>query len=532
MISRRDFLNKALGAAGASAILSTCTIENKHIAGRLLGPDMALGHRLRTMDFGSVVETSTLPVVIIGGGIAGLTAAWYLKKNGIASTLFELESAPGGNSTYGENKISSYPWGAHYLPLPNASYQPLIDFLTETKVITSFENGLPVYDEYYLCFEPKERLYIHDHWQEGILPHDGVPAKDLNDIHRFTSLMEVYKMKTGADGKEAFCIPAALCSTDPTYLSLDSISMKTFLQREGFTSSYLYWYVNYCCADDYGASIDVISAWAGIHYFASRKGKAANASSDTMLTWPEGNGWLVKQFKEKLKDNVVSNTLAYHIEPSGEKVSVKVFDAAQNKCKEIIADHVILATPQFVNERLLSSFNRNFDYKSFTYSPWMVANISVNSALEEKRGEGLCWDNVVYGSNSVGYVNAAHQHINRFDAECVLTYYLPLTGDDLASERQKVFQSGFDDWLKIILADLKLPHPKLVDAISNVDIWRWGHGMIRPTIDFIHGENRAKAVNSINNRIHFAHSDLSGISIFEEAFYSGVEAAKKIIARG
>jgi hypothetical protein len=35
----------------------------------------------------------------------------------------------------------------------------------------------------------------------------------------------------------------------------------------------------------------------------------------------------------------------------------------------------------------------------------------------------------------------------------------------------------------------------------------------------------------VNDRILFANSDLSGISIFEEAQYHGVEAAQKVLKK-
>ncbi|GAA4364641.1 protoporphyrinogen oxidase [Hymenobacter saemangeumensis] len=38
-----------------------------------------------------------MKVAIIGGGIAGLTLAWYLQKSGVAYDLFEADSRPGGN---------------------------------------------------------------------------------------------------------------------------------------------------------------------------------------------------------------------------------------------------------------------------------------------------------------------------------------------------------------------------------------------------------------------------------------------------
>jgi hypothetical protein len=34
---------------------------------------------------------------------------------------------------------------------------------------------------------------------------------------------------------------------------------------------------------------------------------------------------------------------------------------------------------------------------------------------------------------------------------------------------------------------------------------------------------------SINGNFYFAHTDIAGISIFEEAFYQGLNAAKKIL---
>jgi len=38
-----------------------------------------------------------MKIAIIGGGISGLTLAWYLQKNGVAYDLFEASARPGGN---------------------------------------------------------------------------------------------------------------------------------------------------------------------------------------------------------------------------------------------------------------------------------------------------------------------------------------------------------------------------------------------------------------------------------------------------
>jgi hypothetical protein len=52
--------------------------------------------------------------------------------------------------------------------------------------------------------------------------------------------------------------------------------------------------------------------------------------------------------------------------------------------------------------------------------------------------------------------------------------------------------------------------------------------MIRPTPDYIWNLSE-KALTGEHERLFFAHSDLSGISIFEEAQYQGVEKAKRLL---
>jgi len=51
-----------------------------------------------------------VPVAIVGGGIGGLSAAWWLEKRGCHDfVLLELEDRAGGNARWGENEVSAYP---------------------------------------------------------------------------------------------------------------------------------------------------------------------------------------------------------------------------------------------------------------------------------------------------------------------------------------------------------------------------------------------------------------------------------------
>ena len=533
-MDRRKFLLNSLGLAGAAyagSALTSCSTPTQ-VSGILTGPNKDMGHRLRAeITMSKFEKTVEHDVVIVGGGISGLAAARYLRKNNIDFLLIELEKRTGGNAQHGENSVSAFPLGAHYLPLPGLHDKELIQFLEESQVIVGYENNLPVYNEYHLCFDPKERLYINDHWQEGLVPRIGLPTVDISEIERFHELMNIYRNSKGADGKEAFCIPTEFCSVDTNFTSLDTISFHEYLKQQNFSSPYLYWYVNYCCLDDYGANSYNVSAWAGIHYFASRKGIAANAASEAVLTWPEGNGWLVKQFQKYVEGRSLTNSLVYSVGLEAGRPIVKLIDGGTGSCTKIIAGKVIISTPQFINQRILSAdLKRDIDFKKFLYTPWMTANLTLTSNLENRRGEPLCWDNVIYGSSSLGYVRANHQTIAFGSGENVITYYAPLAGNDITAERKLANSRSYEDWYQLIMHDLKKPHPNIESGLKTLDIWIWGHGMICPSPGFVFGPERQKAKSDIGKRIFFAHSDLAGISIFEEAFYCGTQAAKNVIS--
>ena len=80
----------------------------------------------------------------------------------------------------------------------------------------------------------------------------------------------------------------------------------------------------------------------------------------------------------------------------------------------------------------------------------------------------------------------------------------------------------------IILSDLSMAHKDVRDLTTRIDIMRWGHAMISPRTNFLFSGARDEAQKPFRN-IHFAHSDLSGIALFEEAFFHGNRAAKELL---
>ena len=542
-ISRRVFLKTLLAASGAALLgglsypywgtLPWVHSPRKRIPGQLLGPSASLGHQLRDHHaFPPPAQTIETEVVIVGGGISGLSAAWWLKKQGFEHfRVLELENHVGGNAHSGENQVSAYPWGAHYVPLPSENAHYVRTLFEELDVIEGYAaNGLPIFNELYLCHEPDERLFKDGRWQDGLIPTRGAREVDNDEIQRFLALMQQFRKRIGRDGQRVFSIPVDHSSQDPEWLALDRLSMQDWLQQNGFHSKLLHWYVNYCCRDDYGATMKTVSAWAGIHYFAARDGLAANAQPQAVLTWPAGNGWLVQQLKQKVQDHIQTQALVYHLENTPSGVQVDFWDANTQQSIRVKARQAIFAGPRFVAQRVMPDAPHGAQVRALDYSPWLVANLTLKQLPTEGQGAPLSWDNVGYHDQSLGYVVATHQNITLFPTQTVITYYRPLDHTEPHQARREAYATSYDQWQDLILADLKTMHPDIEDQITHLDVWVWGHGMIQPKVGYIWGETRQKLLKPWGN-VHFAHTDMSGISIFEEAQYRGVEAAKAVLQR-
>src|SRR5262249_10262218 len=276
---------------GAGWLVSTVAPGRDAPRGRVLGASHALGHLLRD---GATPEPAGPPeradVVIVGGGISGLSAAWRLGKSGLDVVVLELESFLGGTSTSGNDGAVPYPWGAHYLAAPNPEARAALRLLEELSVVTGWDAaGRPRFDPKVLCHAPQERLFYRGNWVEGLVPPD-LDASERDELERFAELEEELSDRVGADGRSAVQRPLALSSRDPESLALDRMSLAAYLEREGFRSPFLRWYVRYACLDDFGALPEEVSAWAGLHYFSARKTRSPELEGSRFLVWPDGNG--------------------------------------------------------------------------------------------------------------------------------------------------------------------------------------------------------------------------------------------------
>jgi monoamine oxidase len=527
---RRAFLG-----AGAALLAAACTKGAPPLPpGRLLSTSHALGHRLRdgTLPKGAA-EQRRSRVVIVGAGISGLSAAWRLRKKGFDDfELLELEGVPGGNSRWDQNAVTRYPWGAHYIPLPTREAWATRAMLADLGVLLGDPAAeVPRYEERALCQAPQERLYRNGTWEEGLVPLWGRSGPEVDEWQRFQERMREFKALRGKDGRRAFASPLELSSRDPALLALDRVTMHAWMRSEGFASEAVHWLVNYACRDDYGCDYRQASAWAGIHYFASRVAAAKHAEHDAVLTWPEGNGFIVRQLLERYAFRITPQALVHRIEEGPKGVTVDAYLAKEDRTVRFQADHVIWAAPfGFAARSLAGPPELVAALKAYDYAPWVVANLTLSEPPFVHHGAPISWDNVLYDSPSLGYVVATHQGLASRPGPTVLTWYLPLTGETPLEGRKRLLSTSHDHWVEAALSELEKPHREIRSITEGVDVFANGHAMVIPRPGLIWGAERAR-ITQHAGRIHFAHADASGLSLFEEANARGVAAADAVLRR-
>ncbi len=516
-LNRRSFL-ALLAALGAAFIgFLWFGIKRRQVSATLRGPDLTRGHAIRTsFNPTGAAATTRIGTAIIGAGASGLSAGWYLQKQGYqAFRIFELESRPGGNSAWGQNRVGRYPWGAHYLPTPGEDAVYVRELLTEMGVLA---NGK--YGEEFLVHENEERLFIYGNWQPGLVPLMGAREKDRAQIERFFAEMARYRNLRGNDGRRAFTIPASLSTTDAKILAFDQMTAAAYLSKLGIDSKRLLWYIDYVLRDEYGSHRGNTSAWAMLHYFSSR-------SLAHNLVWPEGNGRITEYLRQKVAARLQVASTLRQIFPGSKGYTLHFQNHQTQTTETFVADKIIYAAPKFTLPYVfpdISAENKTAA-QSFTYSPWLTVNLLVNHFAELDPA----WDNVTFGSSSLGYVVAEHQRSGKLPHARTLTFFHAFDADDTLQSRRQLLTMSANDAYTFALAELQKPHPMIGNFVEDVGVYRWAHAMVRPVVGFQTSRARL-GLATIAQNFYGAHSDISGMSNFEEAQYQGITAAKRVLS--
>lgn len=515
MLKRRELLLAGLATTG-------CTPDAPVLQGGWVGTHPERGHRLRGELPQADGPLRKAGVVIVGAGIAGLACARALAQRGVDDiALLDLEDQAGGNSRSHTLAGSPCPLGAHYLPLPGPDAHEVSQLLAELGLSRQVL-GRNEWDDRHLCHSPQERLFIAGEWHEGLLPPAESPTA-LEQYRRFSALVAQAQRDLG------FAMPTRRARWKPGHAALDAQTFASWLDTHALTDTRLRWYLDYCCRDDFGASASGVSAWAGLHYFASRHGFHAPgdeaAEREPVLTWGEGNGWLSARMTAPLRDRLHLGRSVLRVTEQKHGVELLAWNEATGAPERWQAQAVVLATPLFISARLLAAPSDALQSaaRQLSYSPWLTANLALRDPLLTRPGAPPAWDNVRYGTTALGYVDAHHQSLDPTPRPPLLTAYFALP----AAQRGELLRRPWQHWAKVVTDELAQTHPDLPAKLERIDLCRYGHAMSIPTPG-LRGSAALAALNDTRGRVVFAHADLAGYSVFEEAYTAGVEAAARL----
>jgi len=518
-LSRRDFVATL---ALAPALVGLARKSGPVITGGFVDDDSTVGHALRDGTArSSAREQRRVAVAIVGGGMGGLSAGWRLDAKGVRDwLLLELGGVTGGNSRSGRNVVSAFPWGAHYLPVPGPDAVHVRQLMRELGVLDAEGR----WDERTLCHSPQERLFQHGRWHEGLEPMDALSRDERAQFARFDAM--IHDMR----GSGVFTVPSAMGQarlaggvldrrTVQRVRALDAQTADAWMRENGFTSPALRWWVEYGTRDDYGSALSQSSAWAAVHYFAAR-----DAEEIGPLTWPEGNDWIAQRLRARAGTRVLTGAPAVALERVGRRWLVRTPHV------DVVCDAIVWAAPLFVLPKVLPSVVVPVRTE---YASWVVANLTLFRPPAEQ-GAPPAWDSVIYGSPSLGYVDAGHQQLGTRSPRRVWTWYHAVVDRPGVEGRKWLQQQPWSYWRDVIVAELSRAHTDIAECIERIDVMRWGHAMARPTPGVLDRVQRLRDWSPAPG-IFVGHADLSSLSLFEEAQWHGITAADRaagLLSRG
>jgi hypothetical protein len=525
-LSRRRAL--ALGAGAAGGLLLGRARAAGAVPGAFLIPEAAeRGHRVRQPWAGGAGRPARADVLIVGGGVAGLAAAWRLRAAGRRPVVAELADQPGGTSAWGTGPLGGHALGAHYVTLPNPGNRPMRRLLHALGVIEGFEPapgpdplaGRPRYGARHLCLAPQERLWEGGRWAEGLWPETAT-RDDEAERDAFLAVVAGWRAFRGDDGRPAFTIPVALASRDPRARALAERSFADLLDALGLRSPVLRAWLEYGTKDDYGTTLADTSAWAGLHYHCARAPDPADDRDlgTEVLTWPEGNGWLVQGLLKLGAPELWSGQTARAVDAARRRVAL---EGPAGELTEVAAEAIVLAVPHAVRQRILGDpLTPGPDA-----APWRVGVLHLDGPLAA-RGVQMAWDSVIAGNADLGYISSSHQRAT-YGGPTVLTWYEALTGPP-AEARRALAARGLAEEQAHVLEALAPAHADLRARLRRLDVLHWGHGTVRPVVG-LHRPGALDALWAPRDGVVAAHTDLSGLSLFEEALWHGVTAAESLL---
>jgi len=528
-LTRREFVNGVLAGSAGLAVrglvqwTGPAAPSGDAPGGLDLWNDPSACH---TLAFGSgwsvpPAEGPPRDAVVIGGGLAGLVAAWRLQEAGVEDVLLlEKNGVTGGQARALEvDGVPVASMGSAYASLPYSD--ELATLYDALGIVTGWTPyGEPIVDRRYLLKPPFVRHFIEGDWYDDpwasdeamdALPFDPEVIHGLRALRRE---VERWYDFVGIDGLPAFDWPPDRSSTDPRARALDDTTLAAWIRDNGWpegTAAFLDPFLR----SVFGIGPDRLSAWVALDFLSYEI--LPGDPDESAVCFPGGNAVIARGVEALLlPDTVRTNAFVYHVADAGAFVEVSFLDSGTPRT--IRCRTAILACPRLIASRIVPGLP---DAAAFRYGTYLVANVHV-----DETPPGLAYTSEVHGdlpftdfivADWAGLDDPANAPLSRPN---ILTVYAVQT------DRRFVGHGPFEEIEEAVLTGLETVVPGIGETVTGFDLFRWGHPMVLDEPGFLFSAERVGSARPVG-RLVFAGHETVGIPYIDSAIASGFRAASE-----
>lgn len=430
------------------------------------------------------LDGGSFDVIVIGGGLSGLTAAHFLKDTNVL--LLEKEDHVGGRIRRDTLRAGMTPVGAVYT---NEAYGAIETLMTDLKVVFQ---PIKLQNSMYLS----TGSYVND-WMNA-----GIDLLAYSDDTK-TKLKRLRDELIQLNQTEALAIPVEHSKNGPLRL-YDRVTFHKYL--EDLYGPEIAKLGDFYSRDVFGITSVEISAFAGLMYMAGEL--------EPTFTGIGGIGEISEAVGKEMKEHIRTGSFVWQVKQEADAATV-LYDRG-GKTYSATAKAVVWAVPSMVTKKIAADLTapKRRALNAVRYSAYALVPMSLTKPLVQ--------DTFVLWNPNAYFTDLTFPAQEPGKEGQVVVAYVPFGGEP---GRRRLFNTS-DATIRLrVTQDIEKMFPGASGDIGEIGVIRWGHAMPVPAPDYM--LKVRPVVARPEGRYFFAGVDTQ-LPCLEGAVYSGFIAAQKV----